>query len=74
MVEGATCGGPFGLVILLREGVGSWMAHASTVPATAAGVANDRPSAGALVVDGVRADMVAVLASMVMTPREEKCG
>jgi hypothetical protein len=74
VLEGAAGGGPFGLVILLREGVAAWMARAVTCPATLVrGAANDRPSATPLVADGVRSDLVAVLASMVMTTRQERC-
>lgn len=72
MLDGATGGGPFGLVVIMREGVASWMAHASACPPTlGSGGANE--SAGELVADVVRNDMVAVLASMIMTTHQERC-
>jgi hypothetical protein len=76
MLDGAPRASHFGLVILMREGVAAWMAHAwaRARPATVVqGVANDRPSAAALIADDIHADMVAVLASMVMTTHGEKC-
>lgn len=64
----------FGLVILMREGVAAWMAHASARPATVANVVGNGPlSVTAFIAENVHADMVAVLANMVMTNHEEKC-
>lgn len=69
----AIVGGHFGRVVLLREGVAAWMAHASTSPAVSQVTANDRPPVAPLVSDELRNDMALVLASMVMTTREERC-
>jgi hypothetical protein len=70
-LEDGAAGGHFGLVILLREGVAAWMTHAPSQPTTVVRVtAKDRPAAAALIADGLRADMVLVLASMVMTAEE----
>jgi len=73
-LDGAAPAGHFGLVILMREGVAAWMAHASARPAIVVqgGVANDRASVAALIAEEVHADMVAVLASMVMTTHAER--
>lgn len=75
MLEGATAGGCFGLVILLREGVAAWMAHArsSPPPAVAPATSNDHPSAMVLIASDVHTDMAHVLANMVMTIHEERC-
>jgi hypothetical protein len=49
VLEGASTGRHFGLVILLREGVAAWMAHASARPATiTGGTPKDRSMASAL--------------------------
>jgi hypothetical protein len=74
VLEGAVSDGHFGLVILLREGVAAWMTHASARPATVMRTyAEDRPSASTRIADNVHADMIVVLASMVMTTHEETC-
>jgi hypothetical protein len=69
--------GRFGLVVLLREGVAAWMAHACTPTAPSPPIspppANDRPPVAPLFSDELRNDMALVLASMVMTTREERC-
>ncbi len=75
-LDGPSRGGHFGLVILLREGVAAWMAHAATRLATVVHRDdNGRPAAVALIADDVHTDMIAVLASMVMitTTHEERC-
>jgi hypothetical protein len=63
----------FGRIVLLREGVAAWMAHASTPPTVSPGTANDRPPVAPLLSDELRNDMALVLASMVMSTREERC-
>lgn len=74
VLDGATAGGPFGLVILLREGVAAWMAHASVRPAKIMHeAANDRAAVEALIGDAAHAEMIAVLASMVMTTHQQRC-
>jgi hypothetical protein len=76
VLELATAGGHFGLVVLLREGVAAWMDHAST-RATRAAIgesrANDRSPVALVIADQLRNDMALVLASMVMTTLEERC-
>ena len=69
----ATVDGHFGRVILLREGVAAWMAHASTPPTVSRGPANHRPPVAPFLSDELLSDMALVLASMVMTTREERC-
>jgi hypothetical protein len=76
-LTGVSTGSHFGLVVLLREGIAAWIASTSTRPATptTAGV-KERPApraAALLVGDAIRADIVAVLANMVMAIPEEKC-
>lgn len=74
VLEARVAGGHFGLVILLREGVAAWTAHASARPRTIAqGAERERSTAGPLIPDDLRADMARVLASMVMTTPEERC-
>lgn len=69
----ASMGDHFGRIVLLREGVAAWMALASTPPTVSRPAANDRPPVAPLVSDELRNDMALVLASMVMTTREERC-
>ncbi len=66
MLEGAAGGGHAGLIILLREGTAAWIEHTSMFAVTAAArtTSTDQRSAPALVLDGIHADMVTVLASM----------
>jgi hypothetical protein len=73
VLERATGEGHFGRIVLLREGVAAWMAHASTSPAVSQATANDRPPVAPLLSDELRNDIALVLASMVMTTREERC-
>jgi hypothetical protein len=74
LLEDATEGGHFGLVILLREGVAAWMTHAkSSRPPALPTMLEDRPSVTALIAGDVHADMARVLANMVMTTHEERC-
>lgn len=68
VLEGHSAGGHFGLVIVLREGLGAWMDHASTWSA----VDRPRPEAGRaaaapVVSNEIHADLVAVLANMTLT-------
>lgn len=75
-VERATTGGDLGLVILMRQGVAAWMAHASTRstrPAIGQVRDNDRSPVSLVFADALRDDMALVLVSMVMTNHEEKC-
>lgn len=73
VLEGATGGGHSGLCILLREGTAAWMEHTPT-PTEASAVAthtNERPPAPRLVLDGLHADIVDVLASMLCAGQAE---
>jgi hypothetical protein len=67
VLKGANASCHFGLVILLREGVAAWMelglARSSAVKYT---TATPPPMVAPSIADAVHADMVAVLASMVM--------
>jgi len=76
VLERAGTGDHFGLVILMREGLAAWMAHASTTstrPANALVHDNDRSSVAVILADALREDMVLALVSMVMTNYQEKC-
>jgi hypothetical protein len=73
VLERTSVDGHFGRVVLLREGVAAWMALASTPPTVSRHTANDRPPVAPLLSDELRNDMALVLASMVMTTREERC-
>jgi len=67
VLEGTSAGGHFGLVILLREGVAAWMAHASAFPvARTAPTKAARPMPASVISDEIHTDMVAVLANMAM--------
>lgn len=77
MLGRTTTGGHFGLIVLLREGVAAWMAHASTRPtviderASAQVPAKARSPVAFVISDELRDDMALVLASMVMTTSHE---
>ena len=70
MLEGATTGGRFALVILMREGVAAWIAHAATTPVVITH-AKDPVAATPIVSDDIHADMICVLANMAMAIPEE---
>jgi hypothetical protein len=72
-LDRAIVGAHFGRVVLRREGVAAWVAHSSTSPAVSLHTAIDRLPVAPLVSDELRNDMALVLASMVMTTREERC-
>jgi len=73
VLERVNASGHFGLVILLREGVAAWMARASAPPMTnTSASAKEWPVAGSVVCEGVQADMIAVLANMVLVTPEER--
>ena len=73
VLEGPTAGGHFGLVILLREGVAAWTVRSVAEPTTVTRVnAVDRPTVASSVSDDIRADMLAVLANMVMASAEDR--
>lgn len=65
-------GGHFGLVLLLREGLAAWMAHARSRPVTVTPPSSERATVAPIIVDEVRADIVAVLASMIQVHPEEQ--
>jgi len=71
-LEPELSGGQFGLVILLREGLAAWVAHATSRPvAITPPASSERPTAAPVVSDDIRTDMIAVLASMVRLDPEE---
>jgi hypothetical protein len=75
VLQGQRSGGHFGLVIVLREGLAAWMAHACCRPVTIAGATCCKRSSPAapIVPKDVRANMIAVLASMVRVEPQEQC-
>jgi hypothetical protein len=72
VLTGAAFGGPFGLVVLLREGLAAWMARgaAGAAPVERTGDP-ERRAAAPLVSDALHAAVVRVLASMALGGREE---
>ena len=61
----ATTAGVFGLIVLMREGVAAWLAHAAPPPA-ATTHAKEPLAATPSVSDDIHADMICVLANMAM--------
>lgn len=71
VLETQRSGAPLGLVILLREGLAAWMAHAHAPPVTITRATwSERSTAARAVSDDLRTAMVAVLASMVIAAPE----
>ncbi len=63
-VLGGTATGGFGMVVLMREGVAAWLAHATALPVAITHLKD--PIATPLVPDDIHADVVRVLANMAM--------
>ena len=72
VLAGAAFGGPFGLVLLLREGLAAWMARGSAGAAPVEAAGPERRGAAPLVSDEVHAAVVRVLASMALGGLEER--
>jgi hypothetical protein len=67
VLAGATFGGHFGLVLLLREGLAAWVARGSADSAPVEPAAEtDRRVAAPIVGDEIHAAVVRVLASMAL--------
>lgn len=67
VLAGTGFGSPFGLVLLLREGLAAWVSRGATSTAALEPAADREPRAAAPnVSDGIRASVVQVLASMVL--------
>lgn len=67
VVAGTASGNPFGLVLLLREGLTAWASRCATSTATIEPAGDREPRAAAPNVSGgIRASVVQVLASMVL--------
>ncbi len=65
-------GAPFGLILVMREGVAAWMERGATgVTARAPSTPPDRAVAFPDVSPPLHAGMVDVLVSIALTPREE---
>ena len=66
-LAGTAFGSPFGLLLLLREGLAAWVSRCATSCAALEPAADREPGAAAPnVSDGIRASVVQVLASMVL--------
>ena len=65
-------GAHFGLVLLLREGLAAWIAHVRSGPVTVTPAPSERATVAPIIMDEVRADIVAVLASMIQVHPEEQ--
>jgi hypothetical protein len=67
VLAGTVSGSPFGLVLLLREGLAAWVSRGAISTAALEPAADRAPCAAAPnVFDGIRASVVQVLASMVL--------
>lgn len=68
VLEGLSLSGNFGLVVLMREGVAAWMANCSVQPVmlTQRAAEATRAVPAPLVSDEIHADLVTLLANMVM--------
>jgi hypothetical protein len=64
VLEGTTAG-VFGLIVLMREGVAAWLAHAA-VPPVEITHAKEPFAATPIVSHDIHADMICVLANMAM--------
>lgn len=71
VLAGAGHGNPFGLILLLREGIAAWMDRASARCVPAASPHPDRPGAAPMVTDEIHVGMARVLASIVLAGRGE---
>lgn len=68
VLAGSAFGTHLGLVLLLREGIASWMSRCSAYSAPVAPAADrDRCAAAPYVSDEIHADVVRVLASMALS-------
>ena len=65
VLAGGTAHGGFGLVVLIREGVAAWLAHAAASPVTKTDV-KDPIAITPIVSDDLHADVISVLANMAM--------
>jgi hypothetical protein len=69
VLAGASTAGDAGLVVLLRQGVGAWMARRLACGGPAAAVRTSTVIAG----QGIHAGIVRVLASMALAAQQEVC-
>jgi len=69
VLQGTTAVSQFGLIILVREGVASWMQHASAPRV----MQKRRPTTAPVVSEDSHADLVAVLTNMVLASTQENC-
>ena len=65
MLAGGAASGGFGLVVLIREGVAAWLAHAAASPVAITKI-KDPITVSPIVSDDIHADVVSVLANMAM--------
>jgi hypothetical protein len=72
VLAGAGHGSPFGLILLLREGIAAWMNRVSARCLSAASAHPGRPGATPLVLGELYAGMARVLASMALAGRGER--
>ena len=72
VLAGSAVGGPFGLVLLLREGLAAWMARGSAGAAPAEPAADpDQRGAAPIGSDEIHAAVVRVLVSMALGGHRE---
>jgi len=71
-LAGSGFGSAIGLVLLLREGMGSWIRTGASPPSTEPAASGTRPGAGSPVSELRHVHVVRVLASMALSGREER--
>jgi hypothetical protein len=72
MLAGSPGGQHFGLILILREGVASWIERRVTASSPAAKpIRPDQPASRPLLSESFQAEIVSVLASIALNGREE---
>jgi hypothetical protein len=72
VLTGSTVVRPFGVILLLREGIVAWMARRSADDAPSALADRDRRAPAPILIDAGHAGIVRVLASMALAGRGER--
>ena len=72
VLGGLTAGRPVGLVLVLREGLASWIAHGAVGSALKPAADPDRRATPPPISDEVHAELVRVLAGMALAGRQER--
>ena len=71
MLSGSPCGRPFGLVLIMREGIAAWIERRAACPIPPAqSAASDHAAPGPLLSEPLHAEFVRVLAGIALAARE----